>query len=56
MAVSTIRYEIYADEAWTHDFPKRYHNFFGGFLAEDKIFTSLDSDIKAILKKQNIKL
>ena len=49
------KYIIYADEAWTHDFPKRYHNFFGGFLAEDKIFTGLDSDIKAILKKHDFR-
>ncbi len=47
------KYIIYADEAWTHDFPKRYHNFFGGFLAEETVFLLLEKEIRNILKSYN---
>ena len=47
------KYIIYADEAWTHDFPKRYHNFFGGFLAEEAVFLLLEKEIRKILKSYN---
>jgi hypothetical protein len=52
MTVRTIRYEIYADEAWTHSsLPLlRYHCFFGGIFGSQSLLGRLETDLIEIKK------
>ena len=56
MAVSTIRYEIYADEAWTHSSPPllRYHCFFGGIFGSQSLLGRLETELIKIKQVNNL--
>lgn len=45
-----MRYELFADEAWTHTTPplNRYWCFFGGFLASEAVASSLSAAIRTL--------
>lgn len=42
------QYEIFADEAWTHNSPplRRYHNFFGGIFGTESHLGALDTQLR----------
>lgn len=50
MKNSNVVYELYADEAWTHqNIPyHRYHTFFGGAFAYEKQIARLENSLRAI--------
>lgn len=56
MTLNTIRYEIYADEAWTHSsLPlQRYHCFFGGIFGSQSLLGRLETELIKIKKVNNL--
>lgn len=53
----TLKYEIYADEAWTHNTPplNRYHYFFGGIFGKENDLDKLHSDLSKILINHGVR-
>ena len=53
----TLKYEIYADEAWTHNTPppNRYHYFFGGIFGKESDLDKLHQDLSKVLLKHGVR-
>lgn len=51
------KYQLFADEAWTHNSQPlgRYHYFFGGIFGLESDLDRLDSELRKIVKKHNVK-